>query len=294
MSKYKSWTFEKVYSFTSQPSEKILPSIPNTILPEIAIKDDLVDTKLHLALHEYLLNQTWHHWWAPLPGETQIYKPSDWDDSWINAAVMSRSIRMPRCLFGSDADSVRKKHPLVWELWQQINLALGDQWDITGIPEEMAWDKYPVPVPTDPTLEQGWRCYANASMHDLIQLGGHIHRDTINLNDADTATILWVANKEWYPTWGGEIIFYPEDPDGLSGDHQQYGSGQKRNFRIGWPDDGKIVSFKPNRLICFDGRTLHSIYPTKNRSNVDPVRRIVFRARKKAVQKANEFFQNTP
>jgi hypothetical protein len=153
MSKYKSWNFEKVYSFTSQPGEKILPSIPDTILPEILIKDNLIDTKLHLALHEYLLNQTWHHWWAPLPGETQIYKPNDWDDSWINAAVMSRSIGMPRCMFGSDEDSVRKKHPLVWELWRQINSALGDQWDITGIPEEMAWDKYPVPVPSDPTFQ---------------------------------------------------------------------------------------------------------------------------------------------
>lgn len=279
--KYKSWNFKESYNFENKEGDKILPSIPNVHLPKIVIKDNLVDSEMHKQLWDYLNKQVWHHWWTPLPGEMQVYRPSDYDDSWINAAVIQRKLGMPRCMFGSDEHSIKKKHPIIWDLWQIINQSLDNQYEITGVPEEMSWEEYPVPKPEDPSLETGWRVYANASAHDLIQGGGSPHRDTINVLDDTTATILWVANQEWYPSWGGELMFYPEDPKGLTGDHQQFGNSQKRDFNIGWPDAGKLCCLVPNRLIAFDGRTLHATIPTRHRVNVEPIRRVVFRARKK-------------
>jgi len=127
-------------------------------------------------------------------------------------------------------------------------------------------------------------------MHDFVTGSGYVHRDNPGLEDEDSVTILWVANPEWYPSWGGEIIFYPEDPGGITGDHQQFNApnwtqrpGQlpaTRGFKIGWQDEGKMVTFRPNRLVVYDGRTLHSILPTRHRYNSAPNQRIVFRARK--------------
>lgn len=260
-------------------------SIPGVHLPEIQVYDNVVDVDFQKKVFEYLLDQVWHQQWSAIPGELQVYKPSQCDDSWINAASIKRTINMPRCLFASDNKSLEENHPLIWELWGKLNACLGNKYDISGVAEGMFFDKQPCPEPADTNLPKGWRVYANASAHDLIGLGGFIHRDTANLADETSVTIIWVANPEWYPSWGGEIQYYPEDPDGLTGDHQQFNKAQNhqqsRNYNIGWLDDGKTVSLRPNRLIVHDGRTLHCSTPTKRRFNSEMSRRVVFRARLK-------------
>lgn len=256
-------------------------SIEGVTLPWNEIHDDLVEPKLHDALWNYLLDQTWHQLWEPPKAQLQHYKPSDWDDSWINAAAVPTLSHQPRCLFGSDEHSVQKNHPLVYELWQIINEKLGGVWEIAGKPEGMYDTETLCPPTQDPTLEQGWRCYANATHHYFMCGHGHVHRDQKDLSDDSTATILWVANKEWYPSWGGEIMFMPEDPEGKTGDHQQF-SQQNRGFRIGWADQGKLVSLVPNRLIAYDSRTMHKTMPSSHPYNVIASRRIAFRVRKKS------------
>lgn len=273
---------------TSLPAEKFshhgMSSIPGVHLPPIDIHDNLLEQDLHYRLWDYLERSEWHHVWHEIGGELQVYRPCD-GDSWINGASIRRTLSQPRALFGSNETSLQRHHPLVYELWCRINERLGNQWSISGIIEDMHLDA-PAPDTEDPDLETGWRVYANATPHDLISLGGYIHRDNKNLTDDSTATIIWVANKEWYPSWGGELMTYPEDPDGLTGDYQQFNSPifhqQKRGFHIGWADEGKLISLRPNRLICMDSRTLHATTPSRRRWNDQPIRRFVFRARRKS------------
>lgn len=260
------------------------PSVPN--LPSVEIFDNVIDQELHHKLWDYINQLEWHQYWQHIPGELQLFKPCN-SDAWINPASITRTLAMPRAALASDEASLKELHPLVHELWGKLNAFLGNRYEITGTAEGMYIDT-PAPPTQDPNLEQGWRVYCNATVHDMISCGGHIHRDTPNWQDDTTATIIWVANKEWYPSWGGEIYFYGEDPEGKTGDHQQFvnaGYGQqKRGFNIGWCDDGKMASFRPNRLFVYDGRTLHAVTPHRRRWNCDAIRRIVFRARLKPQQ----------
>lgn len=261
-------------------------SIPGVHLPDIEVHDDLVDKDLHTQLWDYLIGRVWHHQWSPAkPPELQLYRPSDWDESWALTQNTRPTISQPRTLFASDATSLEKNHPLVWTLWTKINERLDNQYEISGVPEGAKWKDYPCPQPTDPSLKKGWRVYANASPHDLLSPNGYIHRDNPDLADETSVTIIWMASPEWYPSWGGELQFYPEDPDGQTGDHQQFNGNraQQRGFHIGWNDEGKVVSLKPNRLLVYDGRTLHSTLASNHRYNTVLHRRIVFRARRKTI-----------
>jgi hypothetical protein len=281
--KYRSFPIKASQApITGKPEENLLSSIPNVIMPEVNVYDNLVSKELHKDLWEYLISRVWAHAWLPKEGVMQLYRPSDYDDSWYSAYV-PRHLNQPRTLFGSDEASIKSQHPLVWQLWNEINAKLNNEYEITGNTEGTVWKDYPCPPTEDPALKQGWRVYANATPHDMLATGGYIHRDSKNLEDTDSVTIIWVANQEWYPSWGGELTFYPEDPTGSTGDHQQFNAAgqQSRGFKIGWADEGKTVSLKPNRLIVYDGRTLHSTAPTKHRFNTEQIRRIVFRARKK-------------
>ena len=258
-------------------------SIPNVHLPEISVYDDLLDAELHKQVYEYLIDQIWYTAWEPVLPELQLYKPNNWDDSWVEAKYRHSVANMPRCMFSSDEPGIENSHPLIWKLWQKINARLDNRYEITGPPEGMFWNKE-CPPPVNPALTPGWRVYANASTSSELTPAAVMHRDNSNLEDSTTVTIIWMASPEWYPSWGGELQFFPEDPNGTTGDHQQFNTGiyhQQRNYKIGWLDQGRVVSLKPNRLLVYDGRTLHSARPTANFNNNQLHRRIVFRARLK-------------
>lgn len=260
-------------------------SIPGVRLPMIEVHDDILSKELHTKVWDYLISRVWHHQWifCDTP-ELQLYRPSDWDDSWINTATIRPSLTQPRTLFASDELNLKKNHPIVWELWNNINSRLDNRYEIAGKPEGTYWKDYPCPAPEDPNLLTGWRVYANASPHGMINSNGYIHRDNSDLSDETSVTMLWMSSPEWYPSWGGEIQFYPEDPTRSTGDHQQFNTGhqQQRNFNIGWQDEGRSVSLKPNRLVVYDSRTLHSTLASNHMYNTELHRRIVFRARLKS------------
>jgi hypothetical protein len=258
-------------------------SIPGVHLPHWEIHDNIVDATLHKKVYDYLLQCDWHQPMYGVHSELQLFKPGEWDESWAAATVIRRTIGQPRVMFGSDEDSTRKRHPIIAELWDTINAQLGNAYAITGADEGMAWKDYPCPTPTDPNLPTGWRVYANGTRHDLLSLQGYVHRDNFDFKDETSVTMLWTASMEWYPSWGGELILYPEDPNGLTGDHQQFNQGpgqQRRNFQIGWQDEGKMICMRPGRLIIYDGRTLHSSQPSRHRHNTIMHMRVAFRARK--------------
>ena len=258
-------------------------SIPNVALPHYEIHDDYLSKEQHEEVYKYLLGCAWHQFWSGINPELQLFRPNDWDHSWVEPATKRSTIGQPRTVFGSDEASVKKSHPIIGKLWDSINAKLNNEYSITGHPEGMVWQALPVPPTEDPTLKQGWRCYANGTRHDGITGLGHPHRDTPNLSDDTSVTMIYVASLEWYPSWGSEIILYPEDPDGKSGEHQQFNQSvgqQRRNFNVGWPDDGALISLRPNRLIIYDGRTMHTTHPSSNHNNNVMNMRVVFRARK--------------
>ena len=122
----------------------------------------------------------------------------------------------------------------------------------------------------------------NARHNGHVSGNSYVHRDSPLMDRDDFVTMLYVINPEWYPSWGADLRFYPEDPEGITGDHQQFNDGMKqhRNFNIGWLDKGRIVSPVPNRLVVYDGRCLHATTASSNGDVNTPLIKIAFRAQR--------------
>jgi hypothetical protein len=237
---------------------------------DVTVYDGLVKQSQRDEVWKYINDQEWYATWKkspPMDKRTGTYIPSKSDNSWYNYQPQVSSMWMHRTCFASDDYSLEHNHPVIWKLWQTINASLGDRFYIGGDPEQMAVPeddlKWLPPSPRDPSLKQGWRVYSGGQLREGLKNSHGVHRDTIDLAQDKHYTILYYANPVWYPTWFAENIFYPEDPEGLTKDHQQFQAGhaQGRNFNIGWADQGKIVSPVPGRVVVYDGRTLHTTRP---------------------------------
>jgi hypothetical protein len=206
-------------------------------------------------------------------------------NDWMAYQSFGRAPRMHRSALSSDEESLKILHPQIFLLWQEINRSLGNQFELTGHPEGMT-SNIKIPDTADPDLEPGWRSYVNLVYNSHAGHGGNgsPHRDTpLEYNDTTSVTMLYVLNNEWYPSWGAELKYYPEDPDGSTGDHQQFSLDpvmQHRDYNIGWLDRGRVVSPVPGRLIIYDGRCLHCTSPAAGPLD-NPSIKIAFRARRK-------------
>ena len=256
---------------------------------DLQVYDDVIPYDFRKTIWEYINNQKWYATWKPLEAKTFEYVPSQVPSTFVPGTPGRFPVMwMHRACFASDDETLKNNHPLIWDLWCKINSHLGDQYTISGNDEDMSIfpsDKegWQPPVPADPNLAPGWRVYTGGQLNEHVKRSHGVHRDTIDMNDTTSRTILYVANLEWYPSWFAECIFYPDDPNGVTGDHQQFQKGfysQSRNFNVGWADNGKIVSPVPGRIIDYDGRTLHTTRPTAIWAK-DFRKVIAFRARKK-------------
>lgn len=246
----------------------------------IDVYDNIIPDSSRAAALEYVKSQNWYGYWGALPQQVFHYKLGE-DTSWTALKTAARGGGLHRCTLASDEDSLKSNHLPIYAVWRQLNQQLDNCYELTGNPEDMN-DNSVAPPTADPTLEQGWRVYVNGSYNTTVLNNGYTHRDTpLEHNDDTSVTMLYVLNKEWYPNWGGEIRFYPEDTEGESGDHQQFNWGfqQKRGYNVGWLDHGRIVSTVPGRLIVYDGRCLHAGSPA-NSVLENPSVKLVFRARK--------------
>jgi hypothetical protein len=258
----------------------------NNNLYSINVYDDIVSNSTQLEVAKYLEEQTWHMQWMPMPAlpkKLNRFKPKDGLNGPLATWPIVQSSTFARCCLARDEEHLKSKHSLIWNLWQEINAGLNNEYEITGYPEDMFDEEYSAENGID---GWGWRVYVNALYGRITTGTWGPHRDTPDLDDESSVTILYFVNPEWYPRWSGEIIFYPEDPDGLTGDQQQFNIGehqQHRNYSVGWPDQGRIVSPVPNRVVVFDGRCLHNCHApsTPDGARSKPLSRIVFRARKK-------------
>jgi hypothetical protein len=243
----------------------------------IDVYDDLIDPSVQSTLWDYIWNQPWHHVWRYPDRHLTRYVPAE-GPNWFLEKGMSVFSNMHRCTLASDEDSLKSLHFPVYLLWKELNRKLGNQYKLTGLPEGMYDQETVAPPTSDPSLKQGWRVYVNAIHNYHVIQCGYVHRDNPDLLNDRYVTILYVLNTEWYPSWNAEIKYYPEDPNGSTGDHQQF-SLQQRGYNIGWIDQGRIVSPKPGRLIVYDGRCLHATNSATCTHDVNyPSVKIAFRA----------------
>jgi hypothetical protein len=228
------------------------------------IIDDEIPLELRKQIWEYLQDRVWYAY----PRGHQILRFVPGRHGWDFPEKMKNTENgsfMSRVALGLDAPDLEKKHPLIHELWTKINSLHDNMYDLTG-PGEDVGARPVIKCQSDiPGLGEGWRVYTNGQGSEKIKRSHGIHRDTVDVNDDTTRTILYVANLEWLPSWMSEIVFYGEDTEGVTQDQQQHqvavgGHTQRRGFKLGWPTD--IVAAKPGRIISYDGRKLHTTKPT--------------------------------
>lgn len=224
----------------------------------IQIIDNAVPDSLRHEVWDYLKNQSWYIKYKQDKSIESFVPSVDGIDIPNRNPKAVHGTSMARATLASDVKFLESKHKVLFKLWTLINQTLGDKYELTGNPEGIP--SHSVPKTAIKDLTPGWRVYTNAQYQESIKHSHGIHRDTPDLSDDTTVTILYVANVEWFPSWFAEIVYYST----LStGDHQQFQTveegAQKRDFDLGWAD--KIVSPVPGRIICYDGRTLHTTRP---------------------------------
>lgn len=122
---------------------------------------------------------------------------------------------------------------------------------------------------THKRVKEGWKVYLNARasiigggmpLTNQQDTDGAIHRDTSNDRDKTRYdrtgyyTVLYVVNKEWKPSWKGEVLYFGEEESGET--------HWKRGWNIGFPNE--IVGNKPGRIIVQESEATHTgITPTK-------------------------------
>ena len=248
----------------------------------IQIIDNAINDELRKEVWDYIATLPWFTKFK-LDNTLCEFTPStDGYETVYNDPRATHGITMARTALAADRHMLKAKHKPIYELWSAINSSLDNKYDISGYPEGVPQDSLPEwqAKTAVPGLSHGWRVYTNGQYNENIKHSHGIHRDTPNLNDDTSVTILYVANLEWYPSWFGEVVYYDDKVD--SGDHQQFQVGdaeaQRRNFSLGWAQ--QIVSPVPGRITVHDGRQLHTTRPTAIWSKTPRVT-LAFRARLK-------------
>ena len=224
----------------------------------IKVIDDAVPDTLREQVWDYLLDQPWHIQYKQDKSVATYIPRQDGLDYPHKNPLAVHGTTMARIALAADGKYLKARHGVINTLWECINQTLGGGYELTGSTEGMPGD---LPARTAvPGLKAGWRVYTNAQYQENIKHSHGIHRDTPDLNDDTTATILYVANLNWFPSWFSEIVYYS---DRATGDQQQFqqvdADAQHRNFNLGWAE--KIISPVPGRIIAYDGRTLHTTRP---------------------------------
>ena len=264
--------------------------------------DDLIDDKLADDIYNYCQGISWYHKWYGLDMETDHctrklneYIPNE-DGNDVRRHILSQeaglfgmmqllqfsSYRHP---FGWNTDSLKARNNLIWSLWTKINHQVFDgKATLDGIGDFVDglrvgnhffkdqtdfFDKYHAPRDIE-----HWTSYFSARACEPIGLVREkkqykmIHKDTRPEFEGEYYTVLYVVNRKWKPTWGGEIIFYGDEYTG--GKHRKY------KYDIGYPTH--IIGNKPGRVFIYHHNDIHKATPPSSEAN-EMTQRIGFRVK---------------
>jgi len=222
---------------------------------------------------------------------------------WVEVPNASGVWRTP---FGCNDESVRRRAPKVWDLFDYVNKTfLNNSMTIEGFPEEIAATRklYSPKYGNDPTVptygtmpEPGhmpaiWTCYGIAKtggprLEDgrSVNMKGSqrrigtvgIHMDAIPEEyEEGYFSILINMNSFWKPSWGGDLIYYDlEDPE--TADEVHF----RRGYGIGYASG--VAPHKPASVIVVPANALHTAANDKFMpQRGDYLRRIMFRCKYK-------------
>ena len=187
--------------------------------------------------------------------------------------------------FGWNTESLKERNDLIWSLWTKINHQVFDgKATLDGIGDFVDglrvgnhffkdqtdfFDKYHAPRDIE-----HWTSYFSARACEPIGLVREkkqykmIHKDTRPEFEGEYYTVLYVVNRKWKPTWGGEIIFYGDEYTG--GKHRKY------KYDIGYPTH--IIGNKPGRVFIYHHNDIHKATPPSSEAN-EMTQRIGFRVK---------------
>jgi hypothetical protein len=242
--------------------------------------------------------------------------------SWDQFPDVSGVWRSP---FGWNDESVKRRAPLVWDLFDYVNTKFfNNAFTLDGFPEEIAatrpmWSpKFGEDdtIPGFGTLPEAggmhpiWTCYGigktggvlfeGTDQPERIRMmkikGGRrrtgsvgIHRDAnvTDIADADGYfSILINMNADWKPSWGGDLLYYETVDNADEAPETHW----KRGYGIGYADT--VIPHRPGQVTCCPAAALHTASNDKyDQSRTDYLRRIMFRVRYKDL--LNDDFEGT-
>jgi hypothetical protein len=159
------------------------------------VYDNIINDKLQKEIWQHLLNQTY---FAKRKSEENRkiikdiiqYKPIDNKKEYLNKDLPNvNDQNMHRTTFGNNEEEIKIHFPIS-KLWNKVKEVIGVEWSINGDPEGIV---------RNPNLIES-RVYVNIQPTEEIKKSHTIHRDTIDINETNNYTLLYIANPEWHPS----------------------------------------------------------------------------------------------
>ena len=255
-------------------------------MEDLQIFDGMIDSELHREVYDWISNTSLYTKWIGIETHNKAVQTINEYIPAIDGRTSSKHIlgaesaisdmvelfrfSMYRHPIGWDDASTCHFSPIVYKLWNTINEKIlngkgsldgGLKEGINGLTgykgyyknREDYYTKYGVPKNK---VGNGFVSYINARSTDPMQndrigrRSGQMHKDTDPRAKAEEPyyTILFIANQEWYPTWGGDIIYYDDVDTGAK--------HWKRGYDLGWAS--KIIGNVPGRIIMYKHCITHS------------------------------------
>lgn len=266
----------------------------------VRIFDDIISKEQQKAVYNWSQSVTWYtkprfnpsYEYLPFEqGKTQyrhIHKIPSSEEFSISKIAEMLHYAMYRAPIGWSDESTKERNPLIYDLWQNINLrAFNGNATLDGIGENIAglrgpktmysngsyWEQNP-----SLTIDKNtpWTTYFNARPAEILKhkfnngVLGNVHTDSSGdvPEGHNYYTVLFNSNLEWKPSWGGDITFY--------GDEETGEKHARRGYDIGYPDT--IIGHRPNRIVVYPHTKIHK---TEGASTVAPemAQKFAFRVR---------------
>lgn len=240
----------------------------------------MVPYEIHKAAYEYCLTQRWYTGYREMPPLDRV--PVEQPEADVTPAPPHRSII--RAPFAAHVNHL-KYHLPIKALFEYINENVFDgKMELNGFHEPSPGTKYParnrswgdtkltaqLPFfdPDIPGQDDEWRAaiygdgslaYMQAIPFESVRHTRIPHRDwkpgSLETNDKNYSTVMFVANLNWRPEWLAEFTLFEDAYGDVPGARYE---DLKFNRKVGIGHPKALIDNKPGRILVQDGRQLHA------------------------------------